>query len=489
MPNGELTATTPRLEGEGMPLVLIGAVVLLFAIANVFTDTLVATAALLGAVAAMAIASRPDFAVTLLLGSFLVTYPWWLQGRGFLTLNNVVGAWLAVVMLYRISRSGDWSFLRNREFQLLAAIAAVFLLSRILNRPDDHTMALVEPLLTQTQDPARIIVNRLVFFVFLIYFIRTPKQIRWIFLLTVTLAVLSGFAAIWMVISGLGFAGYRAQSAMFIAAAGNPNRLALTAIIGIITLWYLMQWLRNSFASVAISGVMAGLVLAVFMTGSRSGVVALGLAALILAYEGGLTLRKIILGALATLFALMLVLRVAPEQALERVGNLPGMGSAQSDLGEGSVQRRSYVATMALEIVGRNPLIGIGIGNWEITRYLSDDARSITAPHSAVLMALAEGGVITLALYLLVLLRTLRNFLDLASQLSGPQHRGVMQWIAKTMRASFLVFLAMSLVGDLWLNILFYWFVGMGAVMARWAFEPEAEGEIEANRGLAGAAA
>jgi O-antigen ligase len=489
MPNGELIATTPRLQGERMPLVLIGAVVLLFAIANVFADTLVATAALLGVVAAMAIASRPDFAVTLLLGSFLVTYPWWLQGRGFLTLNNVVGAWLAVVMLYRIYRSGDWSFLRNREFQLLAAIAAVFLLSRYLNRPDDHTMALVEPLLTHTQDPARIIVNRLVFFVFLIYFIRTPQQIRWIFLLTVSLAVLSGFAAIWMVVAGGGFAGYRARSGMFIAAAGNPNRLALTAIIGIVTLWYLMQWLRNSFASVVISAVMAGLVLAVFMTGSRSGVVALGLMALILGYEGGLTARKLVLGALAILFAAVLVIQVAPEQALERASSLPGTGAAQSDLGAGSVERRGYTAGLALDFARRNPLIGIGIGNWEITRYLSDDTRNITPPHSAVLMALAEGGIITLGLYVVVLLHTLRNFLDVASHLNGPENRGMMQWIAKTMRASFLVFLAMSLVGDLWLSIFFYWFVGIASVMARWVFEPVEEEAIEENRALAGAAA
>jgi hypothetical protein len=37
----------------------------------------------------------------------------------------------------------------------------------------------------------------------------------------------------------------------------------------------------------------------------------------------------------------------------------------------------------------------------------------------------------------------------------------------ESLRASFLVFLAMSLVGDLWLNILFYWFVGLGMTLAR----------------------
>jgi hypothetical protein len=244
------------MDESRLPLIAVGALIALMTFASVTIDPLAGAAALFGLIGVLIISSRPAYAVTLLLGSFLVTYPWWLQGRGSLTINNALAAWLALLMAYRIYRSGDLSIFRNRELQLLIAIAAVFLLSRFLYRPDDHTMELVTALVTDEQDPARVIVNRLVFFIFLIYFVRTPQQVSMIFALAVGMMIASGFAAIWMVVSGGGFAGYRARSGMFIAAAGNPNRLALTAIISII-LWYVMQWLRHWLATLVISGIIA----------------------------------------------------------------------------------------------------------------------------------------------------------------------------------------------------------------------------------------
>lgn len=477
MPESQPIPVKARKEESRLPLVAVGAIVAFVLVANVAVDPLVGAAVLVGLIGALVISMRPDYAVTLLLGSFLVTYPWWLQGRGPLTLNNALGAYLAMLMMYRLYRNGDWSALRSRELFLLVAIVAVFLFSRFLHRPDDHTMALVTDLVEDEQDPARIIVNRLVFFVFLIYFIRSPQQSRIIFVLACAMMVASGFSAIWMVLSGGGFAGYRARSGMFIAAAGNPNRLALMAIIGIISLYYLIVWLRHWMATLVLGGIIAVEVLAVFMTGSRSGVVALLLAAGILFVEGGISARKIVGAGIAALLGVMLVLRAAPEQSLERISNIPGTESAENDIGAGSVQRRGYTAELALQFAETSPLIGVGIGNWEITRYLSDPVHNITPPHSAVLMALAEGGIVTLGLYVILLLRTLRNFLDCASALSGPEHRGWLQWMTKTLRASFLVFLALSLVGDLWLNIIFYWFVGLGVTVTRGIFEPEAATE------------
>jgi O-antigen ligase len=481
-------ATTPPTEGSRLPLVVLGAVVVLVGVANVVADPLIGTAALFAIGGALAISSRPAWAVTMLLGSFLVTYPWWLQGIGVLTLNNVLGAWLALLMMYRMYRTGDWGFLRNRELQLLAAIVGVFLFSRFLHRPDEHTMALVDMLVEGEQDPARIIVSRLVFFVFLLYFIRTREEVRMFFVLAVALMVASGFSAIWMVLSGGGFAGYRARSGMFIAAAGNPNRLALAAIISIVSLWYLMKWRRSTILSLAVIGIIGVEVLAVFMTGSRSGVVALMLAAGILFIEGGLSPKKIVAGGIVGLVAAMLILRTAPEQSLERISNIPGTGD-DSDVGAGSVERRGYTAGLALEIAEQDPILGVGIGNWEITRYLSDPVHNITPPHSAVLMALAEGGIVTLGLYVVLLFRTLKNFLDCAAAVRGPEHTGYVQWMAKTLRVSFMIFLALSLVGDLWLNILFYWFVGLGVTLSRVIFEPQEEVEQSGVASLAAEAA
>jgi O-antigen ligase len=183
------------------------------------------------------------------------------------------------------------------------------------------------------------------------------------------------------------------------------------------------------------------------------------------------------------------VVRAAPEESLERIASLPGTESAGSDLGAGSVERRGYTAALAVEIARQNPLIGVGIGNWEISRYLADPVHNITPPHSAVLMALAEGGLITLALYVIVLVRTLRHFIDTAAVLQRMNAPGYLLWMAKSLRASFIVFLMLSLVGDLWLSILFYWYVGLGVTLSRLVFEPEEAVEPGVRPVLAEAAA
>lgn len=481
MPESPSIPVKARKEESRLPVIAVGAVVAFVVVANAAIDPLVGAVALFGLIGVLVISMRPAFAVTLLLGSFLVTYPWWLQGRGVLTLNNALGGFLSVLLAYRLYRNGDWKYLRSRELYLLIAIAAVFLFSRFLHRPDEHTMELVSDLVEDELDPARTIVNRLVFFTFLVYFVRTPAESRMVFLLAVALMVASGFAGIVQVLSGGGFAGYRARSGFFIYSAGNPNRLALVAIIAIVTLYYAIQQLRHWLVTLVLGGIIMVEVLAVFMTGSRSGAVALVFGFAILFFDSGISVRKILVGGLAGLLAAILILRVAPEESLQRISNVPGTESADSDLGAGSAQRRSYTAGLALEFAESSPLIGVGLGNWEITRYLSDPVHNITPPHSSPLMALAEGGIVTFTLYVILLVHTLRTLHRCASALSGPEHRGWLQWMTKSLYAGFLVFLALSLVGDLWMHPLLYWFVGLAVTLPRVIFEPEPAAETETS--------
>jgi len=416
----------------------------------------------------IAITSRPEYGVAVLLSSFLVTYPSWLVGSGFLTLNNVLGLWLLAVIVYRVYREEDWSFLRCRELQIVLAIAAILLLSRYLQQPDRFTRELVGPL--WAQDPADMLVGRVAFLVFLVAFVRDARAVRLLFALAIVLFVLTGFAGIWRVLSGGGHAGYRAGSRLFIYSAGNPNRLALFAVVALVALWHWQQIHRGIWQFLVLP-VMAGLVLAIFMTASRSGFAGLVLAGLLLFAEGGLSVRKIVIGALAALFGAMLIVRAAPEKSLERIANIPVVGTEETALGAGSVARRGYGAAVALAMARENPLIGIGVGNWEIRRYIEDPMRSTAPPHSAYVTALVEGGVITLALYLVLFWRTFQNFATVERALTAAERgRADLLWIAKTLKIGLIVFLGFSFVADLWLHIVFFWFIGLGAVLPRVVF-------------------
>jgi O-antigen ligase len=421
----------------------------------------VALAAVVGPAVAFVILSRPEYGVILMFSSFLVTYPRFLQGGGLFTINNVMAALLGATLAIRMVRHGDFGFLQRREWLLLALIGAVLLISRYVNEPDAHTMALVGPYLrVGDQDPARMFVNRFIFFTFFIAFIRSIAHTRILFLLAVALMVLTGLAGIWYVLSGWGFAGYRARAAFFIGTAGNPNRMALFSVIGFTGLWYLLQRARAGWQYAAVLPFLAAMVLSVFMAGSRSGVMGLGLATVILMFEGGLSPRKIVVSIIGGLLALALVVNVAPEESIERATG------ADTTLGEGSYQRRAYGAGFALELARDRPLFGVGVGNWEITRYLEDPARRTTPPHSSYLLTLVEGGVVTLGLYLLLLGWTLKNFLDAENAArAGITYPPDMIWVLSTLRTGFVVFLFFSLIGDLWEHIIFYWFVGLGSTL------------------------
>ena len=60
-------------------------------------------------------------------GVYLLTaYPTVLQDLGFLTVNNLLGMCLGILLLARIIETRDLSFLKSRQVLLLAMIGAVF---------------------------------------------------------------------------------------------------------------------------------------------------------------------------------------------------------------------------------------------------------------------------------------------------------------------------------------------------------------------------
>ncbi len=449
-------------RGEMLPLLAAFLLVAALAVCNLTDNANLGIALLIAPVGALLILQRPEYGVIIMFSSFLVTYPKALAGSGMFTLNNALAGLLGLLLVLRMVRDGDWSFLRRREVLILAAIGAIYLLSRWWHQPDSLTMSLAsDELRAGDQDPARMWINRFLFFTFFVAFVHSSSNVRTLFTLTITLMVLSSMAGIWYVIAGWGFAGYRARSAFFIGTAGNPNRMGLFAVIAFAALWYLAQRRPSGLMYAIVLPLMAITVLSVFMTGSRSSVAGLALGSTILFLEGGVSVRKIGVVLLAGVMAIGLISRMAPEKSVERATG----GGGDTDLGSGSYERRAYGAGFAFELAGDNPIFGVGIGNWEITRYLADPAHTTAPPHSSYLLALVEGGVVTLSLYLALLGMTMQNFIRFEAGVRSGLIPKQMHWMASTMRTGFVVFLFFSLVGDLWLHIIFYWFIGLGVAM------------------------
>ena len=68
-------------------------------------------------------------------------------------------------------------------------------------------------------------------------------------------------------------------------------------------------------------------------------------------------------------------------------------------------------------------MVGVGPGNWSYMRFMIDPLRSAAGAHNSYLAALAEGGVISLALYLVLFYVTMRDLVR-CERVAGERRAG-----------------------------------------------------------------
>ncbi|GIW43755.1 MAG: hypothetical protein KatS3mg077_1037 [Candidatus Binatia bacterium] len=423
----------------------------------------------LGLLLLAAIVARPHYGIALFLSTFLMTYPRALQGTGFLTINNVLGLIFLILLAYKVYRERDWSFLNAPEVLLLGFIVLMYYLSAQLNGPDPHTLELLgEQELSAAN--MRIFVNRVAFTIFFIAFIRTPEHVRMIYLLGLAFMVASALSGVQGVIQGGGLYGYRATTeARLVAAAYNPNRLAMLSVFSVAGLWYLRRSLAVPGLRTALVPAIAVMGLAVFMTASRSGLLGLAVCFAAILWDERVGIRALINWLMGIVLVAVLVAQFVPERSLERITNLPGTQQAQVGEGAGSLERRGRAWEIAWELFLESPFLGVGMGNWEVARFLKDPARSTAAPHSSYLLALVEGGVFCLAGFLALLWRTWQNyrFAEQWMTQGPPSPVRDLLWITKAAKINLISLAFFSLFADLWQFVLLFWLVGISVVLRR----------------------
>jgi O-antigen ligase len=452
-----------RGAGPGFAVVVVAALV---GIGTVAFGPLIVLA-IVGLFGAALIVARPEYGIAIFLSTFLMTYPEALQGSGYLTINNVLGALFLVLLTYKVYREEDWWFLWRPELHLLAFVVVVYWLSELINGPDPAQLSLLG--VVEHTGTFRTFVNRVLFTLFFINFIRAPEHVRMIYMLAIAFMVVSALTGMYGVLTGGGIYGYRATTeAAVISSALNPNRLAMFSIIGIGGLWYFMQALRRPTLRLLILPTLVVLALVVFMTASRSGLLGLGVAVLTILIDQRVSLNTVLTLAFGGVLLVLAVFQFVPERSLERLTTLPGTEQAQTGPGAGSLERRQYTWEIAWELARESPFLGVGMGNWEIARFLKDPTKSTAAPHSSYLLVLVEGGIFCLAGFLLLLWQTWQNLRVCDIHMRDPRFPlADLLWIVKSCQVSFFVLIFFSIFADLWQLVILFWLVGLGIVMRR----------------------
>ena len=475
--------------GRERSLLLPGVGFALIALASAVLGPEVLAAMLIATFAMAIVASRPAWGVAGILTLLMVQYGSRRAERtgiaaianlipnvGLLTPNNMLGLFLAVLLVYRVYREHDWEFLRNRQVRLALYITGVLILSALWNEVDYLEQAALG-LRIRGQDPMRMMVSRALFLMLFVAFVREPRSVRGIVWLFVGLTVVTAWSGSSAALFGGGraeVAEYRAGGMEVLLETGqNPNRLAMLCTLALIFIW---EWgqtgARNRFSWLMLPTSLL-LIVTVFLSASRGGVLGLGVAGLLLLMRRGGAVRRYAYAAMAIFIGAYLISQIVPPEALERLSNIPGVTAEEGVEGSGSIQRRQYTYGIAVDLWSRNPLIGIGLGNWSYFRFVTDPLRSAAAPHNAYLKALAEGGLVVAVLYALLFFYTLRDLgrLERDPEVVERARADGLAWVLAATRVSLMSFLVFSIFADLWELIFCYMLLGLAAALIQ-RYEP-----------------
>ena len=194
-----------------------------------------------------------------------------IQGLGLLGPNALISLVLASLLFVSVLTGGPTDFLRSNQIRCYVLLGALFAVNWVLVGRVQAPSSLAD--LDHTARSLYRYVVHLSLLVFIIAFVRTRRQ----------LLVLTGLfiAAILVTIPGAlsvspdietKMTALRAAAVGAVRSAENANRLAFMCVMGISVVWFAMQHYRSRLFRAGGALLILVLILTVFRSGSRSGV-------------------------------------------------------------------------------------------------------------------------------------------------------------------------------------------------------------------------
>ncbi|HAC80848.1 MAG TPA: hypothetical protein DCG06_11175, partial [Deltaproteobacteria bacterium] len=208
----------------------------------------------LALVGAVAVFYQPLIGVLIIMSTMLVSVPDALKGSPPLTINNLLGASLTLMLTWHLYQTRDFWFFREKEIRLLLMIAVWFIAISYVSElylPEKRLLPSVEVKGSMgrfygvSDDSGRWmfeLLSRVAFVIFFIQWVKTPSQLR-----TVLIVLAACIAAALPTLGGeiiAGEADYRISSKS-VGWAVNLNRFAFMMNVGIALFVYLAVTARS----------------------------------------------------------------------------------------------------------------------------------------------------------------------------------------------------------------------------------------------------
>lgn len=410
---------------------------------------------------------KPELGLLSML-ALIMFKPGFTQGAGLVTMLLLA---LTGVLAVTIAVRKQLWFLRVHQVQILLLIGLVVAVNWLfVGRIEAPSY------LSKTDLTGRVLertIFQLAFLIVFVSFIRTPRQLLMVttlflaaIFLTIPGAVLHSASAVQAAMGKVD--KIRAAATIGLEVAENANYLAFIAVMGISLIWFGLLEYRSKVLRMIGGLVILPLVLTVFLSGSRTGLLMLMILPLLLLFQSGLKRGQIVAFILFLVLSVSLSLIFVPERILQRITSLSlESESAQVSGSMGSLQRRLLMIQLGLKLFGESPFIGMGIGN---ARWLTAlDPRSGGIPmtfHDSYLLTLAEGGVILLGAYLLLFWVTLRD-LGKSLKLSALAPEIRLRWLVLATRTNLILLLVFSIFAETWKEFYYLLIFATAAVLSQ----------------------
>jgi hypothetical protein len=301
--------------------------------------------------------------------------------------------------------------------------------------------------------------------------VKTIKQLRWLILIQSASVATIATITIW---TGHQFRG-RLEGALN-GIYGNANDLAIAiAVTAPLCLYFLFRS-RSKLGKAVWALAILVMVYAVFLTVSRSGLIALVAATAICLWEFAIRGRRryMLVAALVAAIAFWIY---AGSGVSSRFNAAADSTNADQASAYESAQQRRELLIQSLRITAEYPLFGIGPGNFPIV------SGNWHVTHNSYTQMSSEGGVPALVLYLMIVWRGFSNLAATKRLSRSSEERRI---LAGALRASLMAFVFGSFFASEAYLFFPYFFVAyttaLYGISAREAIEKRARDKAEESR-------
>lgn len=412
---------------------------------------------------------RPMIGVAFMTAGYMVAvYPSALEALGVLSVINLLGVCLLILLLAQILAERDLTIVLPPPVIVLLVIGLIFVLVTLyaeikfpglqVSRATGRTGYKI---IDRTNIMTESFVTRLAFLVFISAFVRGRRDVRIMFYCIIVALFVAVPSALtnW----GEGELKHGFRVAASVTAGSNANRLGMICCFQIICWWYWYRSHPTVLRRLWTYGVMAASALVISGTGSRSAAIGAGVT-FVAMVVGRRRYRISMAGAIASVvvFVAMLAM-VAPPEAVQRMFSF--FPQTRHEVGASSIELRESAIDTGKEIIRDHPLTGVGLGNFrEVARQVYAD-KYFRPPHNSFLWAAAEGGIFTVLAYLVLFYIAWR---DLGRGILFEAHDPETAALGMAMRRVLVVFLVYSALADLWISPLMYVQIGFALAFRRY---------------------